>query len=138
MIGTVFFCAGCVLCTLANPVEDMGADTEGATALVNSAGCLDSCDLPGGFPLDIALLPNTVTGKGGLAVMRTLIEQYFANGGLVIQFNIHDPMTRRDAQTHPEKYENLQVRVCGWNVRWNDIPKAEQDKFILRQESIAQ
>ena len=43
-----------------------------------------------------------------------------------------------DAQTHPEKYENLQVRVCGWNVRWNDMPKVEQDKFILRQEMISQ
>ena len=39
--------------------------------------------------------------------------------------------------SNPERYENLQVRVCGWNVRWNDIPKVEQDKFILRQEAIA-
>jgi len=42
----------------------------------------------------------------------------------------------RDAQTHPEKYENLQVRVCGWNVRWNDIPKKEQNEYILRAKSI--
>ena len=69
--------------------------------------------------------------------IRALIETYFANGGLVIQFNILDPETLPDAQRHPEKYANLQVRVCGWNVRWNDIPKAEQDKFILRQECIA-
>ena len=115
----------------------MGADTEGATALVNSAIQLDACDLPGDFPLDVALLPNVVAGEEGLRLMRVLIERYFEGGGLVIQFNIQDAGTLRDAQEHPEKYENLQVRVCGWNVRWNDIPKIEQDKFILRQENVA-
>ena len=45
--------------------------------------------------------------------------------------------TRRGFLKIVEKYENLQVRVCGWNVRWNDIPKVEQDKFIARAESIA-
>jgi pyruvate-formate lyase len=44
----------------------------------------------------------------------------------------------RDAQAHPEKYENLQVRVCGWNVLWNNMAKSEQDAYILRAENIAQ
>ena len=116
----------------------MGVDTEGVTALLNTVKSLDARDLPGDFPLDVALLPHTVTGEKGLQAMRTLIETYFDNGGMVIQFNIQDAETLRDAQAHPEKYENLQVRVCGWNVRWNDIPKVEQDKFILRQEMISQ
>ena len=55
----------------------------------------------------------------------------------MIQFNVHDAETLRDAQRHPEKYENLQVRVCGWNVRWNDLPKVEQDAYIRRAEQIA-
>ena len=46
------------------------------------------------------------------------------------------PEELRDARAHPEKYENLQIRVCGWNVRWNDIPKEEQDEYILRAERI--
>ena len=91
-------------------------------------------DYPGDFPLDVALLAKSIPGEKGLAVLRTLIERYFENGGLVIQFNVHDAATLKDAQKHPEKYQNLQVRVTGWNVRWNDIPKVEQDKFILRQE----
>ena len=39
-------------------------------------------------------------------------------------------------QQHPEKYPNLQVRVCGWNVRWNDLCKAEQDAYIRRAEGV--
>jgi len=116
----------------------MGADTEGVTALVASVANFDACDLPGDFPLDVALLPATVAGEKGLDTMRAVAETYFANGGLVIQFNVHDAATLRDAQKHPEKYSNLQVRVSGWNVRWNDMPKAEQDKFILRAERIRQ
>ena len=46
------------------------------------------------------------------------------------------PETLRDAQKHPEKYENLQVRVAGWNVRWNDIPRKEQDEYIRRIETV--
>ena len=42
----------------------------------------------------------------------------------------------RDAQAHPERYENLQVRVCGWNVRWNDIDRKQQDAYILRAENV--
>jgi len=116
----------------------MGADTEGVTALVASVANFDACDLPGDFPLDVALLPGTVAGEKGLDMMRSVAETYFANGGLVIQFNVHDAATLRDAQRHPEKHANLQVRVSGWNVRWNDIPKVEQDKFILRAERIRQ
>jgi len=83
------------------------------------------------------LHPSSVEGEKGLATMRALLAVYFAGGGLQIQFNVVSPEELRDAQAHPEKYENLQVRVCGWNVRWNDIPKAEQDEYILRAESIA-
>lgn len=116
----------------------MGVDTEGATALVSTLSALDSKDFPGDFPLDVMLLPRTVEGEKGFMLMKALLEQYYANGGLMMQFNIFDADELRDAQAHPEKYENLQVRVCGWNVRWNDLPKVEQDKYILRVESIQQ
>ena len=115
----------------------MGADTEGVTALVATLASLDSRDFPGDFPLDVMLLPYTVAGEKGLEVMKSLLAQYYANGGLIMQFNIFDAEELKDAQRHPEKYENLQVRVCGWNVRWNDLPKREQDAYIRRAEMIA-
>ena len=43
----------------------------------------------------------------------SLIRTFIAHGGSGIQFNIFDAAVLRDAQSHPEKYENLQVRVCG-------------------------
>ena len=115
----------------------MGADTEGVTALVATLASLDSRDFPGDFPLDVMLLPYTVAGDKGLDTMKALLFQYYANSGLIMQFNVFDAEELKDAQRHPEKYENLQVRVCGWNVRWNDLPKKEQDAYIRRAEEIA-
>ena len=83
------------------------------------------------------LHPSVCAGDDGLAVMRTLVKLFHKNGGSVIQFTVFSPEELRDAQAHPEKYENLQVRVCGWNVRWNDLARAEQDAYIRRAENVA-
>ena len=115
----------------------MGVDTEGVTALISTLASLDSRDFPGDFPLDVMLLPSTTSGDKGLDVMKAIMFQYYENGGLIIQFNVFDAEELKDAQRHPEKYENLQVRVCGWNVRWNDLPKVEQDAYIRRAEAVA-
>ena len=116
----------------------MGADTEGATALVmtyaNSGTSV--CDLPGDYPLDMMLHPSVCNGERGLAAMKTLVRIFHENGGSVIHFTVFSAEELRDAQIHPEKYENLQVRVCGWNVRWNDMCRAEQDAYIRRAERI--
>ena len=114
----------------------MGADTEGATALVNTLAASDVTKLPGDYPLDMMLHPSVCAGQKGLELMKALVRQFHKNGGSVIQFTVFSAEELRDAQAHPEKYENLQVRVCGWNVRWNDLCKAEQDAYIRRAEAI--
>ena len=116
----------------------MGADTEGATALVLTLAASDVTVLPGDYPLDVMLHPSACQGDDGLKAMRTLVEIFHRNGGSVIQFTVFNAEELRDAQAHPEKYENLQVRVCGWNVRWNDLARAEQDEYIRRAENVAQ
>ena len=114
----------------------MGADTEGVTALVATLSHVDNLDVPADFPLDVMLHPSAVQGRKGLDAMKAIVRQYHANGGCVVHFNVFSAEELRDAQAHPEKYENLQVRVCGWNVRWNDLDKIEQDKYIARAEAI--
>ena len=37
---------------------------------------------------------------------------------------------------NPEKYADLQIRVSGWNVLWNNINKEEQDGFIRQAEAL--
>ena len=114
----------------------MGADTEGATALVATLAASDVTKLPADYPLDMMLHPSVCYGAKGLKVMKELVRHYHKNGGSVIQFTVFSAEELRDAQAHPEKYENLQVRVCGWNVRWNDLSKREQDAYILRADNV--
>ena len=114
----------------------MGVDTEGATALVSTLAASDVTKLPEDYPLDMMLHPSVCHGDRGLKLMRTLVEIFHRNGGSVIQFTVFSAEELRDAQMYPEKYENLQVRICGWNVRWNDLSKAEQDAYIRRAENV--
>jgi len=119
-----------------NMSPTMGVDTEGATALVNTLAASDVTKLPADYPLDMMLHPSVCSGEKGLQVMKALVRQFHRNGGSVIQFTVFCAEELRDAQAHPEKYENLQVRVCGWNVRWNDLSKSEQDAYIRRAENV--
>lgn len=114
----------------------MGLDVNGPTALIKSATRIDSALLPGDFPLDVMLHPATVEGDEGLAAMRVLLSTYMERHGIAIQFNIFDAKTLIQAQAHPEKYHGLQVRVCGWNVHFNDLSRKEQDMFIRRAQNI--
>ena len=42
--------------------------------------------------------------------------------------------TKKCAQKNPEKYSDLQMRVCGWNVLWNNLSPAEQKAYIMQAE----
>ena len=109
-------------------------DRRGVTAMIESAGRLDQTQFPDGAVLDCILHPSAVRGAEGLKAFVQLIDTYFSLGGLCIQFNVFDAATLRAAQENPEKYASLQVRVCGWNVFFNHLSRAEQDEFIRQAE----
>ena len=119
-----------------NMAPSVGAETEGITGSIRSYGAIAPENFPCGSIYDVMIHPSTVAGDKGLRVFRMLVERFFAGGGVAMNINIVSPETLRDAQKHPEKYENLQVRVAGWNIRWNDIPRKEQDEYIARIETV--
>lgn len=113
-----------------------GVDKNGITALIESATKLSPSDYHESFCLDVMLHPSTVDGENGCNVFKGILMTYLKKGGQSIQFNIFNTETLRDAQKNPEKYKNLQVRVCGWNTLWINMNKKEQDAYILRAENI--
>jgi formate C-acetyltransferase len=114
----------------------MGMDINGVTALLNTVGKIDSALFPEDYALDVMLHPAAVQGDDGLNAMSGLVRTYMARNGASIQFNIFDAKTLIEAQNKPEKYQGLQVRVCGWNVRFTDLCKKEQDAYIQRAMNI--
>jgi formate C-acetyltransferase len=121
-----------------NASPTMGMDVQGLTALIKSVTRIDSALFPGDFPLDVMVHPATVTGEEGLAAMRTLVQTYMDKGGIAIHFNVFDADTLIKAQEQPDRYQGLQVRVCGWNVNFTELSLKEQDMYIRRAQSIAE
>ncbi len=119
-----------------NASPSVGMDRNGVTALINSALKLHPYTYPESFCLDVMLHPSAVSGDEGLLVMKSILMTYLKGGGMAMQINVFHTETLKEAQLHPEKFRNLQIRVCGWNALWNNIPKKEQDAYILRAENI--
>lgn len=119
-----------------NAAPVIGMERNGVTAMLRSALRTQPWLFSEAYVLDVMLHPSAVTGDDGLNAMKGLIDTYMKNDGISIQFNIFDSSMLRDAQAHPEKYKNLQVRVSGWNVLWNDMSHEEQDAYIRRAENI--
>ena len=113
-----------------------GQNREGATAAILSATKIDATSFTCDAALDLGLLPSAVKGDDGLEAMYGLLVTFVNRGGHALHINVFDADTLRDAQAHPEKYQDLQIRVCGWNVLWNNINKEEQDGFIRQAEGL--
>jgi len=123
--------------TSKNASPTPGADVQGVTALINSVAQIDTILCNSGCSLDVMLHPSAVQGPEGLEALWGILMTYMRKGGVTMQFNIFQESLLKDAQEHPENYQNLQVRVCGWNVLWNNLSKAEQDTYIIRARTNA-
>ncbi len=110
-------------------------DRKGITALINSVTKIDQTAFPNGVVLDVVLHPSAVSGEDGLMAFLGILKTYFAKGGMAMHGNVFDASLLRAAQATPEKYQTLQVRVCGWNAYFVNLSKMEQDAFITQAEN---
>ena len=111
-----------------------GLERGGITGLVKSVTAIDHTDMVDAAPLDFILHPSAVAGPKGLEAMAAIVKVYFDRGGFAIQGNVVNSETLRDAQKNPDRYRNLQVRVCGWNEYFVNMSQLVQDDFIKRAE----
>lgn len=119
-----------------NVSASMGQNRDGATAAVLSATKFDASSFCGDACLDLGLLPKSVDGEKGLESMYALLLTFIKRGGHAMHINVFDAETLIEAQKNPDKYQDLQIRVCGWSVLWNNINKPEQDGFIKQAKEL--
>jgi formate C-acetyltransferase len=110
-------------------------DKNGITALINSVTKIDHAAFPTGSVLDVVIHPSAVSGEDGLDAFLGILKTYIARGGYALHGNVFDANQLRRAQREPEKYKNLQVRVCGWNSYFLNLSPEEQDAFIRQAEN---
>ena len=115
-----------------NTSATFGADRDGATAHLLSVSAIDSSKTPNGTIVDVDLHSSSVRGENGLKTLLSTLRTYFELGGFAVHYNVLDTEILKDAKLNPEKYPNLQVRLCGWNVLFSSLSEKEKDEFIAR------
>ena len=118
-----------------NLCATLGCDREGVTAHIASAARLGGTVTPNGSVVDISFHSSAVRGENGMQAMMSSLKAFVELGGTAIQYNVLNAETLRDAQKNPEKYPNLQVRVCGWNATFISLTEKEQNEFIEQAEA---
>ncbi len=111
-----------------------GADRQGPTSVVKSLGKLDQTK-SGGTLLNVRFVPQLFKRDEDLKKIVSLIRTYFNLGGHHIQFNVVDTATLLEAQTHPDEYKDLLVRVAGYSDYFNDMTTQLQNEIIARTEN---
>jgi pyruvate formate-lyase/glycerol dehydratase family glycyl radical enzyme len=110
-----------------------GADMNGPTAVINSAGKIDQVPLFGTL-LNMKFHPSAMKTDEDLKKIATLIKTYFDYGGKHAQFNVVDSKTLKEAQKEPERHRNLMVRVAGYSAYFTELSSNVQDEIIMRTE----
>ena len=111
-----------------------GADTNGPTALIKSAGKIDQVPIYGVL-FNMKFHPSALKTREDVNKLLNLVRTYFHDyGGKHIQFNVISRDTLIDAQMHPENYKSLVVRVAGYSALWIELDRNIQDEIIARTE----
>lgn len=111
-----------------------GRARRGPTATVLSATSFDHRPLIGGVALNLKFSPATLNTPEKRSKLASLVRVYFERGGFQVQINVVDAATLRDAQEHPEQYEDLLVRVAGYSDYFVNLSRPMQDEIIARTE----
>jgi pyruvate formate-lyase/glycerol dehydratase family glycyl radical enzyme len=121
------------------PVNDgcspvRGTDIKGPTAAVKSAAKLAHIRNTNGTIFNQKFSPLIFKDLSGLRKLSYIIRTYFELKGWEMQVNIVSAETLRDAQKHPERYQDLMVRVAGYSALFTPLSRELQEDIIMRTE----
>ncbi len=110
-----------------------GAHHQGPTSVARSVSKLGFETVPNGGSLTLSFNPSLVKGDLGKRILAGFLRAFTREGGSALQVNMIDPETLRCAQKNPEPYQNLLVRVTGYNAYFTSLGKEMQDEIIARE-----
>jgi len=120
---------------LANSLANCtGVRVKGFPSLVLSASGFDHSRGLGGITYNVRFGANSLAAEGGVERLKGLIEAAFDLGLYQVQIDLSSPEVLRDAQSHPEKHDDLFVRIGGYLVPFTLLPRHAQEEVIARTE----
>ncbi len=114
------------------PVQ--GRDRRGPTAMLRSVARLPQAKALGTPVLNLRVAKDTLGAARSRGAVRGLIEGYFAMGGLQVQISLLDKAELEDALAHPERHEDLIVRIGGYSTYFNRLSDELKREVIRRTE----
>ena len=121
-----------VLADSTGPVQ--GRDTHGPTAMLKSVARLPLSLAVGTPILNIRFQKQLLSSGAGLEACAHLIQTFFDMGGMQIQLSVISKDDMLAAQTEPEKFRDLIVRIGGYSEYFTRLDRALQDSVIARTE----
>ncbi len=112
-----------------------GYDKNGPMAAILSASKIDHRKQKANI-FNQKLHPSSLEGEVGMIKFHDYVVAALNLGLDMIQFNVVDSKTLKKAQKDPDQYQNLTVRVSGYNARFIELDKFVQDAVIERSEHL--
>lgn len=110
-----------------------GAAKKGPTAILNSASALPMKEGFASSVLHLTLDKNGYSmGADRIKIIDTLLRASEKKKIPVLSLTMYDKAELLDAQLHPEKHQDLIVRVWGFQARFTELDKELQDHIINR------
>ncbi len=109
-----------------------GRDRLGPTAALCSALKYDHTLATSGFVMQLKFDKAMFSTEEGIENFITLVKGYFRGGGQQLTVNVVDQEALLDAKKHPERHQNLIVRVGGYSAYFTQLEEALQDNIIAR------
>lgn len=116
------------------PVD--GSDRKGPTAVALSVSKIGLESVPNGDSHTISFSPSMLRDREQVDKLCSYLRAYGEKGGSAIQINVLDPETLKNAQKNPDDYQNLLVRVTGYNAYFVMLGKEIQDEIIARESHV--
>ncbi len=110
-----------------NPVG--GSDKNGLTAMLNSLVKLKT-DIHAGAVQNIKFSKEMF--EENFELTKTVLDTYFKNGGSQLMINVLGREDLENAMKHPERYQNLVVRVGGFCARFVELGADVQKEILSR------
>lgn len=111
-----------------------GRERNGPTASVLSTTYWPHRRALGGLVHNAKFSSAVLRTEQGQKALRGVIETYLQRGGFEIQVNVVSKETLLEAQSHPELYPDLLVRVAGYSDYFVHLNRNMQEEVIARTE----
>ncbi len=114
-----------------------GRDRCGPTSMLKSVASIPQHLAPGTLVVNARFTRSLFDGAEQNNKLRNLVRTYFDLGGMQLQINVIDQAVLEDAIAHPERHQDLIVRVGGYSEYFNRLSPELKRTLLARTEHAA-